>query len=193
MLDKPGLEAAITVCNVRKGSEKGRVESGVGYVKKNLLNGWEISDFQVVEPTCRQWLDSIANVRIRGETRKKPIDLFLFAEEKPRLKPLPTNLYDVANISQVRASSQFRVTLDTNRYSVPAEYAGSDITLKSYPDQLCMYYQKELIANRAFKQWPEIFNNDSTLTSAILDRVLHHAETIVVEGKSYRMKDQIEV
>ena len=46
--------------------------------------------------------------------------------------------------------------------------------------------------NRAFKQWPEIFNNDSTLTSAILDRLLHHAETQVIEGKSYRMKDQIE-
>jgi DNA replication protein DnaC len=46
--------------------------------------------------------------------------------------------------------------------------------------------------NKAFKQWPSIFNNDSTLTSAILDRILHHAETIVIEGKSYRMKDRIE-
>jgi DNA replication protein DnaC len=49
-----------------------------------------------------------------------------------------------------------------------------------------------LTSNRAFKNWPEIFNNDSTLTSAILDRLLHHAETILIEGKSYRMKDQIE-
>ncbi len=46
--------------------------------------------------------------------------------------------------------------------------------------------------NRAFKKWPEIFNNDSTLTSALLDRLLHHAETIVIEGSSYRMKDRIE-
>jgi DNA replication protein DnaC len=37
-----------------------------------------------------------------------------------------------------------------------------------------------------------MFNNDSTLTSAILDRVLHHAETIIIEGKSYRMKDRID-
>jgi DNA replication protein DnaC len=49
-----------------------------------------------------------------------------------------------------------------------------------------------LTTNKAFKQWPSIFNNDSTLTSAILDRVLHHAETVVIEGKSYRMKDRIE-
>jgi DNA replication protein DnaC len=49
-----------------------------------------------------------------------------------------------------------------------------------------------LTTNKAFKHWPSIFNNDSTLTSAILDRVLHHAETVVIEGKSYRMKDRIE-
>lgn len=49
-----------------------------------------------------------------------------------------------------------------------------------------------LTTNKHFKKWPEIFNNDSTLTSAVLDRLLHHAETVVVEGKSYRMKDKIE-
>ena len=49
-----------------------------------------------------------------------------------------------------------------------------------------------ITSNRAYKQWPEIFNNDSTLTSALLDRLLHHAETMVIEGPSYRMKDQIE-
>lgn len=49
-----------------------------------------------------------------------------------------------------------------------------------------------LSTNKAFKHWPGIFNNDATLTSAILDRILHHAETVVIEGKSYRMKDRIE-
>jgi DNA replication protein DnaC len=49
-----------------------------------------------------------------------------------------------------------------------------------------------ITSNRAYKKWPEIFNNDSTLTSALLDRLLHHAETMVIEGPSYRMKDQIE-
>jgi DNA replication protein DnaC len=46
--------------------------------------------------------------------------------------------------------------------------------------------------NQPYKNWPKIFNNDSTLTSAVLDRLLHHAETVIVEGRSYRMKDQIE-
>ena len=49
-----------------------------------------------------------------------------------------------------------------------------------------------LTTNKAYKNWPGIFNNDSTLTSAILDRVLHHSDTVVIEGKSYRMKDRIE-
>jgi DNA replication protein DnaC len=46
--------------------------------------------------------------------------------------------------------------------------------------------------NRVYKKWPEIFNNDSTLTSAVLDRLLHHAETITIEGRSFRMKDKTE-
>ena len=47
-------------------------------------------------------------------------------------------------------------------------------------------------SNRAYKHWPEIFNNDSTLTSALLDRLLHHADTLVIEGRSYRLRDQSE-
>ena len=49
-----------------------------------------------------------------------------------------------------------------------------------------------ITTNRTYKHWSQIFNNDSTLTSAILDRVLHHAETVIIEGKSFRMKDEIE-
>ena len=47
-----------------------------------------------------------------------------------------------------------------------------------------------LTTNRPFKQWTGIFNNDTTLASAVLDRLLHHAQTLVIEGQSYRMKDQ---
>ena len=49
-----------------------------------------------------------------------------------------------------------------------------------------------ITSNRAFKDWPKIFNNDATLTSALLDRFLHHADTVIIEGKSYRMKDVVE-
>jgi len=49
-----------------------------------------------------------------------------------------------------------------------------------------------ITTNKAFKQWTSIFNGDATITSAVLDRLLHHAETVVIEGSSFRMKDRIE-
>jgi DNA replication protein DnaC len=49
-----------------------------------------------------------------------------------------------------------------------------------------------LTTNKPFKQWASIFNNDGTIASAVLDRLLHHADTIVIEAASYRMKDQPE-
>lgn len=49
-----------------------------------------------------------------------------------------------------------------------------------------------ITTNRAYKHWPQIFNNDSTLTSAILDRVLHHVDTVIIEGKSFRTKAEVD-
>ena len=74
---------------------------------------------------------------------------------------------------------------------LPIDKTGADLLFQVISQR---YEQGALVitSNRAFKDWPEIFNNDSTLTSAILDRLLHHAETVVVAGKSYRMKDKIE-
>ena len=50
-----------------------------------------------------------------------------------------------------------------------------------------------ITTNRVYKQWASIFNNDAVLTSALLDRLLHHAETVRIEGKSYRSKGQVEI
>ena len=50
-----------------------------------------------------------------------------------------------------------------------------------------------ITTNRVYKQWAGIFNNDAVLTSALLDRLLHHAETVLIAGKSYRSKDNIEI
>jgi len=132
----------IVPCGVAKGNEKGRVESGVGYVKKNFLAGLPMPSFAALQRAGREWLDSIANQRIHGETRKKPQDLF--AEE--RLNSLSIEEYDCATIEQMRASSQFRISLDSNRYSVPAEYAGCKLAVKIYPDRLCIYEKEKLVA-----------------------------------------------
>ncbi len=74
---------------------------------------------------------------------------------------------------------------------LPIDKTGADMLFQVISHR---YEHGSLIitTNRVFKNWPEIFNNDSTLTSALLDRFLHHTETVVIEGKSYRMKDIIE-
>lgn len=134
----------IAACAPGRGNEKGRVENAVGYVKKNFLNGLELSEFSAINPAAQLWLDTVANVRIHGETRRRPIDVF--QEEQPRLGPLNPMPYDIARIETARAGKQFRVTLDTNHYSVPARYVGVRVTLKAYPDRVCIYHQDQLIA-----------------------------------------------
>jgi len=140
----------IVPCNVGKGNEKGRVENGVGYVKKNCLAGLDIADFRLLAPAVKHWLDTVANVRVHGETRTPPIELW--HSEKPHLGPLPVHPFDIATISQVRASRQFRITLDTNRSSVPAHLAGQALTLKTYPDRLCLSHHSQRVArhNRSY-------------------------------------------
>jgi hypothetical protein len=41
------------------------------------------------------------------------------------------------------------VTLETNHYSVPAEYANTRVTLKAYPDRVCIYREDQLIARHS--------------------------------------------
>ncbi|MEF8732663.1 MAG: ATP-binding protein [Candidatus Accumulibacter meliphilus] len=74
---------------------------------------------------------------------------------------------------------------------LPIDKHGADLLFQVISER---YERGALVitTNLAYKHWAEIFNHDSTLTSALLDRLLHHAETIIIEGKSYRMKDPIE-
>jgi len=150
----------IAACNVGRGNEKGRVENAVGYVKKNFLAGLEIPDFAAIAPAARNWLETVANVRIHGETRKKPVELF--EAERPCLLPLPINDFDIATVNPQRASSQFRITLDTNRYSVPAEHAGRALTVKTDPERICIYAGDNLIARhiRSYERYQDFEDPD---------------------------------
>ena len=44
--------------------------------------------------------------------------------------------------------------------------------------------------NRAFRDWGAIFDVDNTLATAMIDRLMHHGEAIIIRGDSYRMKDK---
>jgi len=150
----------IIACNVGRGNEKGRVESGIGYVKKNFLRGLELTDFSAIQAASQVWLDTIANVRIHGEMHRRPVDLF--AEERPHLRSPNPHPYDLARTSNCIASSQFRVAVDTNKYSIPATYAHRRLTVKAYPDRVCIYFDNELIARhpRSYDRHQDIEDPD---------------------------------
>lgn len=72
---------------------------------------------------------------------------------------------------------------------LPIDKTGADLLFQVFSSR----YEKDstvITTNKAFKYWPSIFNDDATLTSAVLDRLLHHAETVIIDGPSYRMKNR---
>ncbi len=72
---------------------------------------------------------------------------------------------------------------------LPIDKTGADLLFQIISQR---YEQGSIIitTNRVFQEWPKIFNNDSTLTSALLDRLLHHTDAVVIEGDSYRMREE---
>jgi transposase len=150
----------IAACNLAAGWEKGRVERGVGYVKKNLLNGLSLPDFSAMNTAAQIWLTDIANVRIHGETHQRPVDLF--AQERSHLRAANINSYDLGRGLTTRVSPQFRIAIDTNRYTVPAHFAGRRVTVKLYPDRVCIYLQDTLIARhtRSYDRRQDISDPD---------------------------------
>jgi len=72
---------------------------------------------------------------------------------------------------------------------LPIDKTGADLLFQIISGR----YEKGstvITTNQPYKNWARIFNNDATITSAVLDRLLHHNETVLLEGRSYRMKDQ---
>jgi DNA replication protein DnaC len=47
-----------------------------------------------------------------------------------------------------------------------------------------------LTTNRPFREWGTLFDTDNTLATALIDRLMHHGEAIVIQGESYRMRDK---
>lgn len=72
---------------------------------------------------------------------------------------------------------------------LPVDRAGAGIIFQIISSR---YERGSMIitSNREYSKWHLIFDNDKTVTSAILDRILHHAETVAIEGTSYRMREK---
>ena len=149
----------LRACNVRAPNEKGRVENGVGYVKKNFLAGLDLTgSLAGLNALARRWLDEVANVRVHGETRRKPAEAL--EEEKAALRPLPAALYDVGAPRLVHATRRCRVHFDGNRYSVPPAQAGARLTLCAYPEKVLVYDDGKLVAEhlRSYERGIDVEN-----------------------------------
>jgi DNA replication protein DnaC len=113
-----------------------------------------------------------------------------------------TTAIDIVN-TLVAAQATNRVRAELKKYLrpdilqvdelgyLPIDKAGADFLFQVF-SQRYEHGSTIVTTNQAYKHWAKMYNNDASLTSALLDRLLHHAETIRIEGKSYRMKDQIE-
>lgn len=148
-------------CGVRKPYQKGRVENGIFYLKRNFLNGLEPTSLAAINAAAKEWIDTVANVRIHNTTKQPPQTLFI--EEKNKLQPLPTLPYDCCVIKNVQSNNRFRINFEGNRYSVPAEYASTrNLAVRIYPDKLWIYHQDKLIAQhcRSFERNKDIEHPD---------------------------------
>lgn len=133
------------VCNPGMGHEKGRVESGIKYVKRNFMVGRVFKSFLDLKAQSIDWRDTRANVRIHGTTHKRPVDLY--ALEKGKLIKLPDKDYDTSIAIGLKSTKDCRVKFDTNAYSVPFQYASKPLTLKATPDIVKIYSNAKLIAS----------------------------------------------
>ena len=143
-----------SVCSPKSPHEKGRVERAIHYIKGNLLAGRSFGSLTDINQNARLWLDQVANGRIHGTSKKKPIDLFS-GQEQSLLIPLPQQDYDTRLLLAVKSTSQSLVTLETNRYSVPHPYASRMLTLKANVQEVFIYDQDQLIARhkRSFQKY----------------------------------------
>jgi hypothetical protein len=104
----------------------------------------------------------------------------LFEKERPCLNRLALKRYDVATVCPVRATNQFRVAIDANRYSVPAEYSSRALIAKLSPEWICIYHDNRLIARhvRCYDRHQDIEDPD------------HPKQLAAVAQKGPRTKDR---
>jgi transposase len=133
-------------CTARDPESKGMVESKVGYVKRNALQGRdeELQSWDDYGHLAMHWRDHVANVRLHDRLKQRPVDRFTV--EKPMLRPLPRVAYntDEVLITEVRPSS--RVEFDANRYTVPPRLTRKTVIIQANATQVRIIHQGEQVA-----------------------------------------------
>lgn len=109
-----------------KPTDKGKVESGVKYVKNNALKGKSFNSLSEVNDHLRWWLENVADKRIHGTT-KRQVGTHFEEVERPALKPLPAMPFPSYTEAPRRVHRDSYVTVEGALYEVPAQYIGKEV------------------------------------------------------------------
>jgi transposase len=123
---------------------KGKVESGVKYVKR-FLRGKEFTSLDDLNAQLLHWITTVADERVHGTTHRKPSEMFL--EEKDLLLPTKDRRAYVLEERSLRyVPKDCLVAFQTNRYSVPCRLAGKRVEVLTDGEMIKIYHSGELVS-----------------------------------------------
>lgn len=113
---------------VRAGNQKGRVERTIRYIRDSFWAGRSFTTLAECNRQALRWRDEVAHRRPWPGNDARTV-LEAFAEEQPRLLPLPQHPFDTERLLAVRSGKTIYVRFDLNDYSIPPEAVGHTLTL----------------------------------------------------------------
>jgi len=132
-------------CTSGKGNEKGGVESGVGFGRRNFMVPIpRVDSFAELNEHLLACCQADDSRTVEGQERTIGE---MWAEERRYLRPLPERDFDCCVVRSVTLNGYSQVQFETNRYSVPADKARKNLVLKAYPFRVDILDQKEVIAS----------------------------------------------
>lgn len=133
------------LCRPYRAQTKGKVESGVKYLKRNFLPGRQFLDIVDLTEQLNEWNATIADVRIHGTTHERPIDRF--EAERTHLVPSAGQPSFALEGRRSRiVASDYLVSFKTNRYSVPFQLIGQTIEVQASEGKLTFYHHGRCVA-----------------------------------------------
>ena len=143
----------IAPCRVRTPRHKGKVESGVRYVKRNALAGREFRDIHEANEYLKRWVMTRAGTRDHGTTHEEPLMRFHRAE-KAALKPLPETRYEVAVYKKAKVHPDCHVNFEKACYSAPYRLIGQKLLLRATAERVEIYHEHERVATHRRAKHP---------------------------------------
>lgn len=129
----------------RSPKKKGKVESGVRYVKSNFWKPRALEELEGARAELQRWVDGIADQRVHGTTCRKPIELFEESERQALLS-LPARPYVPVTWKGATVHPNSHVLFERREYSVPWTRIGQKVWLRATPTSVCVYADDERIA-----------------------------------------------